>query len=247
MEKEKQPSYYMVIPASVWNDDGLTANAKLLYGHISTLTQKSGECWASNDYFCKVMDIEERSIQRLLDILLDRKHILRSLITEENVSKRIIKISQPMSPGDDIRVTGADDVRVTHNTTRVNKTSKTAAPRKKTIDPQHAQAAAEHELDTLFRWERIIKIWRTEEDSTFQRRAAKKHFWPMDGNIQEEIVNFIESLGTDVKFLRKAWIGPMLKDGLFTIENIKQEIEKNKTFEKPQTGKFKNPSFFGNE
>ena len=60
----------------------------------------------------------------------------------------------------------------------------------------------------------------------------------MDGIVQEEIVNFVESLGADVKHLQKAWIGPMLKDGLFTLENIKKELEKRKSFtqNKPKGG-----------
>lgn len=249
MEQEKQPSYYMVIPASVWNDEELNSNAKLLYGHISTLTIKTGECWASNEYFSQVLNIEDRSIRRLLDLLEERKHITRKLITEGNNSKRIICIVHPASSPEDINVLGAEDKNVRHNNTSNNKTSKTAAVRKKTIDPEYKQAAAVYELDSLFRWERLIKVWRTEEDSTFQRRAAKKHFWGLSGETQEEIVTFVEKLGPDAKLLQKCWIGPMLKDGLFTLEHIKKLVEDRRSLnrQKSSQGKFKEPGYFGAE
>ena len=239
--KKQIPTYFMIIPAIVWEDDSLTSSSKILYGHISTLTQNNTYCWASNAYFAKVMQLSERSVQMQLEELEKANHIKRTVYQdEENNTHRLIKnLRTPTScsPNEDPFM-GTHAESVTHNKTSINKTSKTAAPRKKTLDPQHEQASAEYELDTLFRWERLIRIWRTEEDSTFQRRAAKKHFWPMDGNVQEEIVSFVEGLGSDVKYLQKAWIGPMLKDGLLTVENIKQELEKRKSLTKIQ-GKYK--------
>jgi hypothetical protein len=54
---EKQ-SYYMVIPAEVW-ESNLTAKAMILYGHISVLASKEKYCWANNQYFIKTMKISE--------------------------------------------------------------------------------------------------------------------------------------------------------------------------------------------
>jgi len=78
---EKEQSYFMVIPASVW-DSELSAKAMILYGHITVLANKKGFCFASNDYFAKQMRCNARTIQRCFVELESN-----NLITRENVYK----------------------------------------------------------------------------------------------------------------------------------------------------------------
>lgn len=249
MEEKDNKSFWAIITAPVLYSKELSDKSKILYGVISNLTKQKGYCYAHNSTLAEELGWGERTVQDCIKQLEDAGFISRvNEFIEKNISvRKIFLVPQQYTacpPGSTLH--GSPAVACTHNEVTNKVIKKTAAPRKKQIDPQHAQAAAEHELDSLFRWERLIKIWRTEEDSTFQRRAAKKHFWPMDGNVQEEIVIFVESLGTDVKLLQKSWIGPMLKDGLLTVENIKKEVEKRKGFNKTGSG-IKQPGFFGEE
>jgi hypothetical protein len=75
---EKQ-SYYMVIPAEVW-ESNLTAKAMILYGHISVLANNRKYCWANNQYFIKAMKISEATVCRCLHELEVEGFIIRDLI-----------------------------------------------------------------------------------------------------------------------------------------------------------------------
>lgn len=57
----EQPAYYAIIPANV-RYSNVTANAKLLYGEITALSNKSGHCWASNDYFARLYNVHSDTI-----------------------------------------------------------------------------------------------------------------------------------------------------------------------------------------
>ena len=57
-----QPSYYAIVPANVRYDKRLSANQKLLYGEITALCNKTGECWASNKYFAELYEVSNTSI-----------------------------------------------------------------------------------------------------------------------------------------------------------------------------------------
>lgn len=92
--KEK-PNYYAIIPANVRYDSKLKANAKLLYGEITSLTDKTGECWATNDYFAELYNVNKETISRWISQLKEYGYIdVQILRKEENkeIEKRVIKI-----------------------------------------------------------------------------------------------------------------------------------------------------------
>ena len=64
-----KPAFWAVLPAEVRYDEDLPANAKLLYAEISSLTDRRGHCYASNEYFMRVFALSERTIQNLLNAL----------------------------------------------------------------------------------------------------------------------------------------------------------------------------------
>lgn len=63
------PSYYANIPAPVRYSNQLTANAKLLYGEITALCNKEGYCWAKNDYFANLYNVDVLTISRWISQL----------------------------------------------------------------------------------------------------------------------------------------------------------------------------------
>lgn len=66
---EEKPAFWAVLPAAVRYDEELPPNAKLLYAEISSLTDRRGYCYASNEYFMRLYSLSERTIRRLISEL----------------------------------------------------------------------------------------------------------------------------------------------------------------------------------
>ena len=64
-----RPSYWAVLPAKVRYDEQLPPSAKLIYAEISALTEKTGYCFASNEYLMALFHVSERTLQRHLKAL----------------------------------------------------------------------------------------------------------------------------------------------------------------------------------
>lgn len=69
MADRPKPGYYAVIPADVRYDDKLPANAKLLYGEISALSNATGVCIAQDSYLAAPYGFTDRTIRGLLKAL----------------------------------------------------------------------------------------------------------------------------------------------------------------------------------
>ena len=82
------PNYYAIIPAEVRYSPNLTASQKLFYGEISCLTLKTGECWATNNYFAELYGVDENTVSRWVKALAKEGFI----DVEYNESTRIIRL-----------------------------------------------------------------------------------------------------------------------------------------------------------
>lgn len=95
---EEKPNYYSIIPANVRYDDEISDKAKLLYGEITSLTNKTGECWASNKYFSDLYNVSNETISRLISSLIAHDYLERRMIykndTKEIVNRVLIPIDK---------------------------------------------------------------------------------------------------------------------------------------------------------
>ena len=71
----EKPNYYAIIPANVRYSD-LKPNAKLLYGEITALSNKDGYCFASNNYFANLYNVNKNTISSWITDLKNRGFIV---------------------------------------------------------------------------------------------------------------------------------------------------------------------------
>lgn len=118
------PSYYAIIPAEV-RYSKIKANAKLLYGEITALSNKTGECYASNWYFAELYWVSEKQVSLWIKELVDNG-FCTSRVEVENGNKRFIAIHQKVKT---YTPKGKDPYtpKGVHNNTRNNTKKKSAA------------------------------------------------------------------------------------------------------------------------
>lgn len=74
-ENREQPNYYAIIPASIRYDSNLNNGEKILYGEITALSNKTGVCYASNNYFARLYNVHPSTISRWISNLKKNNYI----------------------------------------------------------------------------------------------------------------------------------------------------------------------------
>lgn len=77
----KDAGFYAILPANIRYDKSLPANTKLLYAEITALCRTEGYCWATTKYFQELFGVDERTIERWIKKLVDKKYIYRTIKT----------------------------------------------------------------------------------------------------------------------------------------------------------------------
>lgn len=72
---EEFRAFWSVIPATVLDDMSIPANAKILYGVLSSLMRSEGYCWPSNAQLAEAMHCSEDTASRLVAALDKAGHI----------------------------------------------------------------------------------------------------------------------------------------------------------------------------
>ncbi len=97
---QEQRSYFAIIPANVRYDKEISANAKLLYGEVTALCNEKGYCWASNNYFANLYNVEKRTISRWISELTNKGFLQIRIIYKSSgeVEQRILTLPQLVFP-----------------------------------------------------------------------------------------------------------------------------------------------------
>jgi hypothetical protein len=82
-------SFWTVIPTVIFEDERVPLRAKKLYGLISSLTQKEGFCWASNNFLSERSKIPLGTVRRYLKLLKKLKYVDYEINKEEGNQRKI--------------------------------------------------------------------------------------------------------------------------------------------------------------
>ena len=107
-----EAGYYAILPANIRYDKGIPANAKLLYAEVTALCRKEGYCWATNEYFADLYKVDERTIERWIKKLSDKKYLFKTSKVfryEDGTIKRIRYIGIDKNV-----ITATDNLKLDH-------------------------------------------------------------------------------------------------------------------------------------
>jgi hypothetical protein len=106
VSNEILPNFYSIIPANLRYDNRLKATEKIFFSEISALTNLYGYCYASNKYFAKLYECDDRTIRRWIQTLDKFGYIKVEIIRNNNkeVLERRIYIRESILGGMDKNV-----------------------------------------------------------------------------------------------------------------------------------------------
>lgn len=89
MENKEKPNYYGILIADVRYDKRLSSSEKVLYAELTSLTNKEGFCWASNQYFADLYEVSKFTVSRWVSNLEKHGHIQVEVLQSDTTDRKI--------------------------------------------------------------------------------------------------------------------------------------------------------------
>ncbi|MCP3684001.1 MAG: helix-turn-helix domain-containing protein [bacterium] len=83
----EKPSYFAILTADVRYDKTLKPLARLLYAEITALCNKEGHCWAGNQYFADLYEVDKNTVSGWIGQLKTRGYITVQLEYKEGTKQ----------------------------------------------------------------------------------------------------------------------------------------------------------------
>lgn len=193
-------SYYMVITANVWGNKELSDSEKILYGHITTLQQKDGVCFASNQYLSDITGVHKNTVGNRINKLKKLGFITVKMTYKKDsneIEKREIRLSTPINHTVDTPINHT----VEDNTTRIYATK------------QDLEA-----FESLWKDYTLTFLKRQNRGGGIKSKAKDKYLKLIQKYSSDEIYSFVENHAS-------LKIGHKDLERLLTLELMKQYKE----------------------
>lgn len=231
---DETPNYYAIIPANVRYNNSIQQGAKLLYGEITALSNKTGCCWAGDQYFMGLYKVSQATVQRWLTSLEKNGYIDRTVKYKDGskeIEKRYIRINAYPILKNENTYTQKCEYPILKNE-QENNTS---------INNINTRANSTLESDFEKLWKLYPKkIGKKPAFAAYKRAMTRKKNPATNRQIQDGIVAYrqlIKSKGTDKRFVKdgstffnqEAW-----NDYLEVVKEEREEQEARKPKFDPQ-------------
>ena len=174
----ENPSFYSIIPADVRYAD-ITPNAKLLYGEITALCNKSGVCFATNQYFANLYKVSKKTVSLWIKELQENKFIKSNIIYKEGSNEilhRYIQIfPDPMEKNVNTPMEkNVKDNNISINNTSINKENILKEKNEKILESfelfwkEYPKQRAGNKQKSFKAYCRVIKEKRSDEDKLLE-------------------------------------------------------------------------------
>ena len=191
----EKPSYYAIIPANVRYNNAIKPNAKLLYGEITCLSNNEGFCWAMNQYFAELYEVDKKTISRWIGQLKKFGYIDVQVNYREGtkqIKSRYIKLTTPSDvivPTLGTKLSLPRDEIVTVNSTSNNITSVFKTPSIQMVAEYCAKRQNKIDAETFIdfyasknwmigknkmsNWKACVRTWEKKEKANANKRSGK--------------------------------------------------------------------------
>jgi len=197
----EKPSYYAIIPANVRYNNEIKPNAKLLYGEITCLSNNEGFCWAMNQYFAELYEVDKKTISRWIGQLKKFGYIDVQVNYREGtkqIKSRYIKLTTPSDeivPTLGTKLSLPRDEIVTVNSTSNNITSVFKTPSIQMVAEYCAKRQNKIDAETFIdfyasknwmigknkmsNWKACVRTWEKKEkaNAKHQRSGKSSEAW----------------------------------------------------------------------
>jgi len=104
--------WYAVIPNEILSDKELSSSEKLLVGVLISLSNKTGYCFASNQYISDTLGMSNVYVRSLIKELENKKIIVRENVSKTNteLGSRTIRLADLKLIKEDLLVQGGDGI-----------------------------------------------------------------------------------------------------------------------------------------
>ena len=99
MEEQQRQFRGIWIPKEIWFEENLTIQEKIMMLEIDSLEDEVKGCYASNQHFAKLMQVQNQRVSKILQTLQEKGYITMTYIREnKEVVERQIRINKPPYP-----------------------------------------------------------------------------------------------------------------------------------------------------